>query len=74
MTSDEVGVMLQATAATVREAIRAGPLPAEKRSGTWRVRHSDVEELPYRPVLPSEVPDHHVQPRPVGQHRVDERR
>ncbi len=45
MTPDEVSVMLRTTSATVREAIRAGRLPAEKRSGTWRVRRSDIEEL-----------------------------
>ncbi len=45
MTVDEVAEMLRATPKTIREAIKAGQLPAVKPLGTWRVRRSDVEEL-----------------------------
>ncbi len=59
MTPGEVGEMLRATPKTVREAIRAGRLPAVKPFGTtWRVRRSDVEELIARTSngVPSVVP------------------
>ncbi len=57
MTPDEVGEMLRATPKTIREAIKAGRLPAQKPLGTWRVRRADVEELIARTsTVPSVMP------------------
>ncbi len=58
MTTAEVAVMLRSTPKTIRRAIQAGRLPAQKLwDGNWRVRRADVEALiARRSTVPSVVP------------------